>query len=125
MFFPVFFIIPIFVFLIPLCIVGNYSLLRSVKISCKLVWGNWYFLVSSIVSLFAIVIIISALLSGHGFVLFESYNFGLVMNIYRWYIVVPFLSGFILLLLNNALLRKGLMPLEPLKPSPRLKFILE
>ena len=118
-FFPLFIFIPTFVFLIPLIIVGNRGLISSLKLSFTLIWNNWYFLLCTIFSLFAIVIICSTLLSGNGFALFENYNFFLMMHIYRWYIVVPFLSGFILLLLNNALLRKGLEPLPRLSQDYR------
>jgi hypothetical protein len=103
------FIYPVALFLIPLSMLSQRSIFWSVYRSIRLLWGNWWYMTSVLFSVIAVTVIVLVLLQGLIFPLVSQVPISLklycILFLYC-YIIFPYLACLILLLLENALLRK-------------------
>ena len=103
------FIYPVALFFIPLIMLSERSLFWSVFRSIKLLWGNWWYITSVLFSVIAVTIIVLVLCKG--LILPFVFQVPITLKLYYilflyCYIIFPYLACLILLLLENALLRK-------------------
>lgn len=104
------FMYPVMLFLFPLSMLSQRSIFWSVYRSLKLLWGNWWYMTSVLFSVIAISVIVLFLLQGLIWPLVARIPITLklysILFLYC-YMIFPYLACLILLLLDNALLRKG------------------
>lgn len=123
-FFAGIFILPGVLYAFPLLMATNASFLHNLQQACSLIWGNWFYVITTVGVLCGIVVIGSVLIQGINplnAIRLTVTSFSTLTELIRWYIVMPFFSCFIMLLLENACVRKGLGPLPRIKDSKHLK----